>query len=129
MPLVRNAVTFSFCHVARSSRTTIAILVSNMAPCSPLGSRLAEAAETVPDGARVTLQRRLDFGVELIHRRVEWPLEITTPRYQEQAMNAPVAPVSPSLEQTRALQSIDHARDRGAVDHQSGTDCRAALAV
>src|SRR4051812_38530135 len=30
MPLIRNAVTFSFCQVSRSSRTTIAIFVSNM---------------------------------------------------------------------------------------------------
>jgi len=31
MPLLRNAVTLSFCHAARSSRTTKAILVSNTA--------------------------------------------------------------------------------------------------
>src|SRR5262249_42910141 len=30
MPLARKAVTFSFCHTARSSRTTMSILVSNL---------------------------------------------------------------------------------------------------
>jgi hypothetical protein len=30
MPVARNAVTFSFCHTARSSSTTMATLVSNI---------------------------------------------------------------------------------------------------
>src|SRR5688572_23422951 len=46
MPLVRNAVTFSFCQTARSSRSTIANLVSNMNANSTLGNTTLATSET-----------------------------------------------------------------------------------
>src|SRR6186713_1372528 len=44
-PLIKNAVTFSFCHTGKSSRTTIAILVSNIR--FSLGAT-AKSGDTLP---------------------------------------------------------------------------------
>src|SRR5690242_17344978 len=77
MPLTRKAVTFTFCQAARSSRRTIATLVSNCTPwrlCRdlPLG-RLGQPDQRLHDGLHLLLEVRVVQAPVLVEARVRVP--------------------------------------------------------
>src|SRR5579885_3118726 len=87
-PLIRNAVTLSFCHTFKSSRTTIAILESNIRFF--LG---AEPGDTVAVGAPNRIERSCKATSGLPPRPMVSPLQDRISR----------APAQPGLERFDAF--------------------------